>query len=852
MTPFRLFEVEVWPALNEIRHQDRSERLPSKFIDVLAVLAEQADTVVGKPELLRRVWGGALVGDEALSHAVWVLRRSLGDDARRPRFIQTVPRRGYRLIAPVCPISTEAAPPHPLAESTPTQPVPSAALLPKADTSTAGGRPARSFAWPSLAALLILTGMLALLFGSSSPAPAPAATTLWRIGDRLNQMQRLADGRILLARGDGELLVWAPDAAQPDWRRRLGVAVAAPIGIHDGRLLVPGEDGFLYHLAAADGSERGRFMAAAPLRASPWVDHDGIVLAGDHGEVLRLSADGKEVRWRAEVGGRLRARALRVGSSVLVADLDGRISALALADGQLRWHYSLGHAINVLQRLPAAIDGAEVDVLALSESGRIARLGGQDGAVRWLGELGDACGEPLPVEDAVFVLNRQGDASLLDLASGQPRWRARWPIAGMQQPIATRNGIAVLLDGGRIGVVEPNSGHLQQVIASGAAIDRLLDLGDRLALARLDGDVQTLALPPRGEQGFWRLQDDGSLQLEVPRSPAAAPSPAHIEALQDGPLPQLLGSFDARGRPQEIALLAEGGVVVAEANGVRRFSAEGAPLWQFSLDQPPGTRLVVDGERLWFGGNDGTLYSLDLADGRQHWQFDSGARIRSSPVRVGERVLFASVAGDIFSLDAEAGTVIWRHSLGAPVHAEMAVSAGRMFVGAGDGQLHVLASESGQELWRAEIGDWVVAAPLLLGERVYVGSADGRLLALANQDGRRLWQFSSGARIWFGLVAEDGAVYFASGDGHVYAVDAISGRERWRQRVGPHAEGRLALSNGRVLAGSPEGYLYAFDGNSGRVLWRLRTGGAALNPATRPPWLAVGSADQRIHLLRDP
>ncbi len=50
---------------------------------------------------MREVWRGAFVGDDALVSAVAVLRRTLGDDARRSRIVQTVPKRGYRLVAPV-------------------------------------------------------------------------------------------------------------------------------------------------------------------------------------------------------------------------------------------------------------------------------------------------------------------------------------------------------------------------------------------------------------------------------------------------------------------------------------------------------------------------------------------------------------------------------------------------------------------------------------------------------------------------------------------------------------------------------------------------------------------------------
>ena len=68
---------------------------------VLVCLAKCAPGVVSKDRLLTEVWEGAFVGEDAIAHAIWELRKGLGDSARRPDYIQTVPRKGYRLIAEV-------------------------------------------------------------------------------------------------------------------------------------------------------------------------------------------------------------------------------------------------------------------------------------------------------------------------------------------------------------------------------------------------------------------------------------------------------------------------------------------------------------------------------------------------------------------------------------------------------------------------------------------------------------------------------------------------------------------------------------------------------------------------------
>ena len=79
------------------------ERRPvePKVMDLLVMLASRPEAVLSKAELLAALWPGLTVGDDALARCVWKLRGVLSDDPKAPRFIETIPKRGYRLIAPV-------------------------------------------------------------------------------------------------------------------------------------------------------------------------------------------------------------------------------------------------------------------------------------------------------------------------------------------------------------------------------------------------------------------------------------------------------------------------------------------------------------------------------------------------------------------------------------------------------------------------------------------------------------------------------------------------------------------------------------------------------------------------------
>ncbi|HVC11362.1 MAG TPA: tetratricopeptide repeat protein [Burkholderiales bacterium] len=96
------------PTTNELGRAGDAVRIEPKAMEVLMLLARHAGQVVSREQLLATVWAGVVVGDEALTQSVIKLRKALGDNPRSPAYIETISKRGYRLIAPVG--KKEAAP----------------------------------------------------------------------------------------------------------------------------------------------------------------------------------------------------------------------------------------------------------------------------------------------------------------------------------------------------------------------------------------------------------------------------------------------------------------------------------------------------------------------------------------------------------------------------------------------------------------------------------------------------------------------------------------------------------------------------------------------------------------------
>ncbi|MEW5981483.1 MAG: winged helix-turn-helix domain-containing protein [Acidobacteriota bacterium] len=100
---FTLGDWLIQPSLNRASRNGTTIHLRPQLVDVLVCLATSPGRPVSRHELLDRVWPNQFVADTALARCVAELRQALGDSAQSPTLIETIPKRGYRLIAPVAP-----------------------------------------------------------------------------------------------------------------------------------------------------------------------------------------------------------------------------------------------------------------------------------------------------------------------------------------------------------------------------------------------------------------------------------------------------------------------------------------------------------------------------------------------------------------------------------------------------------------------------------------------------------------------------------------------------------------------------------------------------------------------------
>ncbi len=377
--------------------------LKPRAFDTLLFLVERAGHLVPKEELLKELWPDSVVEESTLAKNVWLVRRALAEGEGEDRFIETVPRIGYRFIAPVERIVLEPAP-EPAPETSPT-PVPISAPPMR-----------RSFLRPFLAAvllvLLVLLGLLGLWAFTArahsralgpgrraavAPPPRPSVAVLGFANlSRRSDAEWLSTALTEMMSADlaaGERLRLVPGA---DAMRLAGTLPVAPGGLNRDALAAVRVE------LAADYVVKGSYLTLPSpegeiLRLDMILENTasgetvGTVSATGAANRLFSLVDDAAAQLRAKLGLRLGAPEVSTAAAVAalpVAPEAARLYAEGLA--ALRRYDALGarplleRAVAIEERFPLAhvalseaLSALGYDPLAIAEAKRALELSGQ-------------------------------------------------------------------------------------------------------------------------------------------------------------------------------------------------------------------------------------------------------------------------------------------------------------------------------------------------------------------------------------------------------------------------------------------------------------------------------------------
>ena len=317
-TTFRFDDVVVDLEAGEVRKGGTVVPLEPKGFELLVYFLQHRGRLVEKQALLDAVWGDAFVTENALSRVVAQLRKALGDDAHEPRYLQTVPKRGYRFLPEVDESPPEV--PASVGANRRSLAVPLALALAAASAVALwlvprSGKPDAPQATLPLRPMQLTTSVGLDLFPSFSPDGSAFAYSSDRSGSfEIHIRQLSAGGTDLRVTSDGMQNLqpaWSPKGdfiAYYSWRRG-GIWVVPALGGTPRRLTDFGSspawspDGELIVFQSAPLRDLGSNTFSGPPPSTLWtVSLEGTVRQltkpgeprGGHG-FPKWSPDGKEV-----------------------------------------------------------------------------------------------------------------------------------------------------------------------------------------------------------------------------------------------------------------------------------------------------------------------------------------------------------------------------------------------------------------------------------------------------------------------------------------------------------------------------------------------------------------------------
>ncbi len=267
--------------------------------------------------------------------------------------------------------------------------------------------------------------------------------------------------------------------------------------------------------------------------------------------------------------------------------------------------------------------------------------------------------------------------------------------------------------------------------------------------------------------------------------------------------------------------------------------------WKF----PTGDRIISspvhqDGV-IYFGGDDGNVYAVNAADGRQLWKRKTGGPVPSTPAIAGNVVYAVSYDGKLYALDTRTGAMQWK----------FATEGERRFEARG---LHGMQPK---QQTVADPFDVFLSSPVVGGGSVYFGSGDGHVYSLDGASGALNWKFRTGNVVHASPAYSDGVVYVGSWDSYLYAIDAKTGAEKWRFHGGedPAIHNQVgfqsspAVVDGVIYTGCRDSKLYAIDAVTGREKWHFDAAGSWVvsSPAVVRGKVIFGTSDSSLYLVLD-
>ncbi|MGO8931667.1 MAG: PQQ-binding-like beta-propeller repeat protein [Limisphaerales bacterium] len=310
-------------------------------------------------------------------------------------------------------------------------------------------------------------------------------------------------------------------------------------------------------------------------------------------------------------------------------------------------------------------------------------------------------------------------------------------------------------------------------------------------------------------------------------------------------------------------------------------------LWTFKTRGPVKSSAAIVRDHVFIGSDDGNVYALGLADGKQVWAFKTGGDVESSPLVMEGRVFLGSSDGFLYALEAATGKLAWKYEtgdkiLGAPNWVRLGAESGAgvapaapsilpaaensrgrrpddsrdtrpfsVLVGSYDFKLHCVDAGTGRSNWVYETGNYINGSPAVDNGQAIFGGCDGLLHVISLAEHKQVKEIEAGAYIAGSAAMADGRAYFGQYENEFLCVDLQAGKKAWtfHDRDFPFFSSP-AVTKELVVFGGRDKLLHCVKREDGQSVWSFATRGKVdSSPVVCGNKVIVGSDDGRLYLV---
>ena len=320
-------------------------------------------------------------------------------------------------------------------------------------------------------------------------------------------------------------------------------------------------------------------------------------------------------------------------------------------------------------------------------------------------------------------------------------------------------------------------------------------------------------------EGAWTLSPAGDATLSGAAAVgdlAVATGPRQLVAFDAGTGEVTWTAPRVKGPVVSPALDPDGeSVVFVEGEGsdgalVALDTATQELLWPpLPLAGPTRSAPVIEEDKVFVGGRDGEVLSVELASGLVAWRAGTEGAVDTSPAVADGKVFVVSHSLEtgrvrMYAFDQETGERMWTFSPpGVAIGtSSVSIEAGVAYAGFGDLTMRAFDAQNGTVLWSTPTRGRFspIGSPALFEGGVFVADLAGALYRLDPETGRKVWEYQlSDSVVYSAPLVADGTVYVGADDGSIAAVDAASGLLSWRMTLKDRPAGTLAAAGDHLL-----------------------------------------------------